>query len=394
MRNWTKEEIDFVLDLHKKKETRFAIAEKFNKKWTVNKRSPSSIQHCINTYVNYDLSTFDEVQGVTQLHKVKVKNSVLARQQKSLIDHINFREDLLSELKETIKSVKFTKPVIVKPKLDKKKRNMTLEVMLSDLHYGKKTERFNYAKADQFMKKMADVTISEIARESTKFNVNRVVVALIGDIIENDKMHGMESVKSSEGPNSEQIVEAVKSMFNSYIVPLASTGLRIDVKAVGGNHDRDGKDKTFNSPGKEHFTWVIYKLLEELTKAAGIKNVTFEIPEGVYCVYSIYKDIILLEHSDFMKGYPSRDTFEKHIAKRSAQVNKLITYIRCGHWHEYMMFGRGRAIVNGSFPGQDSYAEINGYKSESLQVINYYIETENRPTSFYKSFPVYLEEVT
>ena len=61
-----------------------------------------------------------------------------------------------------------------------------------------------------------------------------------------------------------------------------------------------------------------------------------------------------MEHGDHIKGGMTRKACESHLAKRSTQINQLIDYMRVGHFHEITMYGRGKIIVNGSFPGQDS----------------------------------------
>jgi hypothetical protein len=79
------------------------------------------------------------------------------------------------------------------------------------------------------------------------------------------------------------------------------------------------------------------------------------------------------------------------LSRRQSQINKIIDFFRIGHWHEVTQHGQGRAMVNGSVPGQDSYADSKGYNSEAVQILNYYVETKNRPTCFFRSFPIYLD---
>ena len=77
--------------------------------------------------------------------------------------------------------------------------------------------------------------------------------------------------------------------------------------------------------------------------------------------------------------------------KRGRQVNKQLHMSRFGHWHEYVCYDRGRIIINESVCGQDSYARMKGFVSTAGQTINYYVDTKARPTSFYYSFPVFLD---
>lgn len=269
---------------------------------------------------------------------------------------------------------------------------MTVEVMLSDLHYGKLSKSFNSETSRSFAKKMSETVISEIQRKQKSYNVDKLVTLLVGDIIENASFHGVESRRASEFGDAEQVRLAIESIFEDYILPIASLGLPLEFYCVTGNHCRMEMNKTYQDPGKEAFSWIIYKALELLCKQAKIKA-KFVIPEGINVVYEIYGDKCLVEHGDHIKGGLTRKACEGHMAKRSAQMGFLIDYLRIGHFHEITMHGRGKIIVNGSFPGQDGYAEINGYNSESAQIINFYVDNKNRPNSYYSSFPVYLNRI-
>lgn len=393
--NYTDEMIQFIIQLKKAGNTWEELTLKFNENFAHELDSPKTWNALRKTHTRYkdmDLNDDNYLSNLKQVHTAKKASSKIAKDNKIILDSLTNRSSVLEEVKELFKQVKFSKPKAVKFKKDKKKKNMTLEVMLTDLHYGKLTDRFNFQIARKYMRKMADTVLGEIERESKNFNVEKVIGLLGGDLLENATMHGLESMRSSEASNSEQIRAAIESIFEDFIVPVASSGRNIEFICVTGNHDREGMNKTYNNPGKEHFTWIIYNTLQMLTKAAKLKNVSFIIPEGTYSVYEVYGSTAILEHGDFIKGGMTRNATEGHLAKRGTQIGKIIDFMRLGHFHELTMYGRGKIIVNGSFPGQDSYAEINGYHSTSVQVINYYVETKSRPNPYYKSFPVYLDE--
>jgi hypothetical protein len=240
------------------------------------------------------------------------------------------------------------------------------------------------------MSKLAQVFIDEIHRESKNFNVEKAIVYLGGDIVESSTMHKEESLVNCEFGNMEQIRASIESLFEDAFRPIASTGIKVHIPAVTGNHGRIFPNKTYNNPGKEYMSWVIYNVLKMLCKESGLKNVTFDIPEGVYTTVDIYGSTYLYEHGDHFKH--TENAITAHLAKRSKQVGKMIAGVRFGHLHNYMISGRGIAIRNASLVGDDGYSEILGFDSEASQTINYYIETKNRPTPFYKSFCVYLEE--
>lgn len=312
----------------------------------------------------------------------------VAKLERQLGDSARFEEELLETLKTSVTKIK---PKILKiPKLESNgKRKMTMELMLSDIHYGKLTESFNLEVCRERMRKLTDVFIREFKDNRKLYDVERIIVALIGDIIESYTMHGLESARSCEFGNSRQVQEAIESILNDVLLPVAKLGVPIDVPCVTGNHDRTDTSKTFHNPGEEHLTWIIYNSLKALCEAHGLENVTFHIPKDSYTTLDIYGNTCLYEHGDRVSS-SLKNNFEKVMNDRAKQLNTVIHFGRFGHWHEYACWDRGRIIVNESVCGQDSFAKVLGYASSPGQTINYYIETETRPTCFYKSFPVYL----
>lgn len=385
MAKWNDKQLQELIKLRHEGKTWDELSKKFIG-YTAN-----ALRKTFYRYEGLESSVDPVVESIKKENSAKKTKSLVLKQNQHIVSYLEKRQDLLSEIKDLIDNVKFTKPKVVKPSIDKKKRKMTIEVMLTDLHYGKKTKTFNAVVARKRMKKYGEVVLSDYKRYSAHYNPEHFILYMGGDMIENASFHGSESLRASEFGNSEQVVLAIRSLYEDMIVPVAATGRRITVVAVRGNHDRYSEHQTYQDPGKEDLTWIIYKTLEQLCELANLKNVTFKIPEGVYHVEDIYGCPVLYEHGDHVKGGLARKTFESHMSKRSKQVGKLIKFGRFGHFHEKTMFGRGKIIVNASLAGQDGYSEINGYDSEASQTINYYIETENRPDPFYHSFPVCLE---
>lgn len=303
-------------------------------------------------------------------------------------------KEMITAIKSLPKNaLKFPVPTVSKTK--KHDCDMTIEFMLSDIHYGKFTggeNPFNLSICRERVRHAVSVLLREIEQHKMIFNVHRLIIAVIGDVIESYTMHGLESAVGCEFNNPKQIDEAVESLWYDVISPLAKTGLKIDFVGVSGNHDRTEQKKTMNKPGENLVTWIIYKGLQRLANTAGIKNIKFHIPEESFTTLNIYGNICLYEHTDNVAS-PERRPFETLMQKRSKQIGKQIDFLRGGHWHEYMCFDRGRIIINESVAGQDGYSETMGFNSSAGQTINFYIKTNKRPTCFYKSFPVYLNHI-
>jgi len=388
----TEEEIIFVTNLRNTTELTWQeITEKFNKKFT-NQRGFDGIKKIFYAYSEITEQPNFHINTIKENIRRKRASSKVAKESRSILDYMENREDILDAIKSVIKTVASHKFKVPKFKPQKSKNNMTLEIMFSDVHYGKKTSKVDVLEIRRRVQKMTRVVIDEINRESKSFNVHRIILSMIGDVIENADMHGKESVKGSEFGTSRQVFEAIQSIYLDVIVPLANTGLQIDVPAVTGNHDRFDVHKTYNNPGEENLTFVVYKTLELMAQRDGFKNVKFDIVNGVYAHTEIYGNTLVIEHGDEAKNL-NRDTLNNMLSKRQTQIGKIVSFYRMGHWHEVTCYGQDKIIVNGSVPGQDSYAEIKGFSSEAIQVLNYYVETKNRPTCFFRSFPIYLDKI-
>lgn len=320
----------------------------------------------------------------------KELQSYINKLEKELGEKINYEKKLLNTVYKAVKDLNPKKRSIKKKPIPKSKTKMTMELMLSDIHYGKKTKTFDLSVCRIRMQKLTDVFIDEMkTKEKQGYVVERFVVALIGDIIESYTMHGTESALSCEFGNARQIQEAIDSLFTDVILPLAEVGVEIVIPAVCGNHDRTEMKKTYNDPGENYMTWIIYHALERYCKLSGLKNVTFQIPKDNYTTVKIYRDIVLYEHFDELKA-TTKVAIKALINKRSDQTGKRITMARGGHWHEYVCYDRGMGIINESACGQDSYARVKGYNSKAGQTINFYSNDPDLPNDFLYSYPVSL----
>jgi hypothetical protein len=145
-------------------------------------------------------------------------------------------------------------------------------------------------------------------------------------------------------------------------------------------------------PGLESMSYVLYKMLEMLCQTAGLKNVVFHIPRMSSCTVDIFGKQALYTHGDRGIKLTQQGT-ESYINDKQAQMGKMVTYLRYGHYHTYHVFGRGRAICNGTLVTDDGYAHELGYTTESGQVISCYVRTNKRKTDFYWSYLASVEGV-
>lgn len=399
LEQYTEAELAFIIE---KKETTdltwVEITAKYNKKFRKDKCF-ESIKKTYQRHKNYFNTNDNHIRTLKNVHRTKKSNSYTAKENRVILEEWGKRDDILETIENIVKKASLNKYKIPSsPKKSKKKKNMTLELLFSDVHYGKVVDSIDGNRVDSEVirsrvRQISDSVVKEIEREGKSFNMERVVLAMLGDIIENADFHGKESAKGCEFSTSKQVQVAIESMFYDLILPIAKTGIKIDIPCVTGNHDRIDTNKTYVKPGEDNLTYIIYKTLELLTKSHGLKNVKFDIVSGLYAHVDIYGNTVVYEHGDELRNM-NRDTMANLMGKRGAQIGKIVHFYRVGHFHEPVQYGQGRMMVNGSVPGQDSYAESKGFWSEALQIMNYYVETQNRHTCFFRSFPIYLQKKT
>ncbi len=396
MENWSEQEIFFIIKMKESSDLSWSdITDKYNEKFKKTK-SFEAVKKSYQRY-QYLFSQSDfHLKALKQIHNTKKNSTVNAKENKSILDMWMKRDDLLDSIKNMIKTASLHRyKVPAMKKASKERKNMTLEVLFSDVHYGKYIDSIpgNYVDLEVIrtrVRMITDSVIKEIHRESKSFNVEKVILAMLGDIIENADFHGKESTKACEFSTSRQVQEAINSIFHDFVLPIAMTGIKVHIEGITGNHDRIDPHKTYVKPGEDNLSYIIYSSLKMLCEQSGLKNVSFNIIDGLYSHVDVYGNTIVYEHGDELKNM-NRETLNNQLNKRQAQIGKVVHFFRIGHWHEPASYGQGKIMVNGSVPGQDSYAESKGFCSEAVQILNYYVETKNRNTCFFRSFPIYLQ---
>lgn len=393
---YSEAELAYIINAKESKDwTWQEITDRYNKKFKKD-RSADTVKKAYHR----NRTLFDDdayyVKTLRDVERQRKNNSIRNKEIKSILKMWNTREEILDAVKSASADISKLK---YKPKKKKKraknKPSMTKELLLSDIHIGKKTDDFDLEIAKRRIEQVAETTLKEIERAEVHYNVDRIIVAFIGDLIESATMHGTESYKGCEFGNSRQVYECIKVLFERLLVPLAKTGKKIECVGVTGNHDRTELDRTYHNPGEDNVTWIIYNVLKDFCHTAGFKNVSWDITRGCFLTKTIYGENVLYEHYDNARGGSIRKGLETLLADRIEQLNIPIHFMRGGHFHEAMEFGIGRIVVNGNLPGNDSFSTVKGFNSRPAMTLLSYIERRKddrvkRHTSFYKRFLIQL----
>lgn len=366
------------------------IANTFYKKYGID-RGRDAYRRAYNNYKHlYDIKDKKRaVEVMRETVNARRLASKHASHNRAILEFINDMDDVVEQIKNVVAELKDFKLPKIPITQDKNRPPMTMEALVSDVHIGKKSKEFNLEICEARLNEYAKVLIDEIKRNSKNFNVERLILAFLGDNIENALMHGRESAMGCEFGNPDQVVHAIRLFMTTLVLPLAALGLPLDIICIPGNHDREEERKTHQLTGYNSLAWIIYSTMRMMCEQMKLKNVKFIIPKGAYVCLDIYGTTVDYEHGDMIKG-TGKGSYLLHMAKRSAQVKKTVDCLRIGHWHEYAEHDAGAVIVNASVCGGDSYSDNLGYSSVPGQAINYYVKTKNRRSSFYHSFLVQL----
>lgn len=273
---------------------------------------------------------------------------------------------------------------------------MTVELLLSDLQIGKLSPGYNTLVARKRLFEFGRAALFQIEQKARAgYKIERIVLAILGDIIESDKKH-KNSARATDTGTAEQIYDSIEGLWDFVVEPLARLGIPLEVHGVTGNHDWDDHGLAMFQPGRQQLSWPLYQSLALLSKRAGYMNVEWIIPEGSYSVTSIYDQHVLYEHGVGVSV--TEAAMKAHKVKRAEQERKHLTYFRMGDKHTVTSFNSGQMVVNGAFFGSSAggteYSGIAGYSSVAAQFMAFHVPRADNRLTIYDTFTIQLEHVT
>jgi predicted phosphodiesterase len=235
--------------------------------------------------------------------------------------------------------------------------------------------------------------LEDIEFQKKTHNISKLQINILGDLMQGNHLHGSDSQASCELSDAEQVVEAIRILFYKVILPLSKTGIKVEILAIPGNHDRQSADRPVTKASKRYLTWIIYNSLKMMCKEALLINVNWNISEKEYSSFEMFGKhfIVVHGHTSGMKG--TVDSMEKQLLKRSNQLGIIASGIRIGHFHAGFVSNNGRHIIGTSPVSDDDYGDHLGFVSYPGMMINYYVKTNKRDTTYYKTFEVNLSGI-
>jgi hypothetical protein len=244
----------------------------------------------------------------------------------------------------------------------------TAEILFSDFQIGKVGQYYNTPLAIKAIQKYSSGILKEL--DNPSFDFEKIILACLGDTVEDHLKHGVQSATSTDSGLAEQMANAIECMWKHLLHPLGSLNIPVEVICIAGNHGSSnhvGMD--MYKAGLYSYDYPIYKALEGYCKAAGWNHVRFIIPEGCFAYTEIYGRTAVYEHGYFNSCTEKSLTEQK--SKRGRQIKRHIEYFRCGDLHHICDYNNGQEVVNGAFFGVDNegveYSGILGFNSVPAQ---------------------------
>jgi len=325
-----------------------------------------------------------------RLRAAQKANTQLRKIQREVFDTEVIGDTFLNALDKAVERLNvsiYPKSVITNTKAHKRTQKATMEILFSDMQIGKLCADFNTEVAIERMIKFVTGIVDLLNHPDYEFE--RIILASLGDIVEDNMKHGVGSANACDTGLSEQMADAIELIWSELISTLASTGIKVDVMCIAGNHGSSAhKGMDVYKAGRYAYDYPIYKSLELLSKAAKLDNVNFIIPEGVFGYLNIYGNYVIYEHGYFNQA--SEKGMNDQMKKRGQQIKKHVEYYRQGDKHNVQMYDCGKIVLNGAFFGNDvnatEYSGVLGFSAIPAQVVMIHTPEEKIGRNTVKEF--------
>ena len=279
-------------------------------------------------------------------------------------------------------------PPVKAPKPDKRTHTAeTAIALVSDLQLGKRTPTYNTKVCEERMVRYAEKIISLIEIQRSHHPVRRLMVPVLGDIIEGaaDIFPGQQHLVDSS--LYRQLTVDGPRIMVTFLRTLLTAVDSIEVEWIIGNHGRLGRkgehDPETNGDrmlGK--IVETILSLIEEPRvtfhepKIALLPSddepearVRFNVPDGAhernwYSIARVGKYSALCIHGDQIKGhsgFPWYGLGKKVNGWAAGAIPEAFTDVFMGHWHQIasIPLNKRTVYVNGSTESYNTYAQEN-----------------------------------
>lgn len=315
-----------------------------------------------------EILVVEETLTTVEEHRLKVKNSELLRQVKSLTEELSNVQILQEFAREAAEAAQDVEPIHIREKASGL-REGTAQVLCSDLHIEEEVKpeqvagrnRYNLEISKDRCERLFQGTLDGIEMYRGTYKIRDLIFWLGGDLL-TGYLHD-DNVENNLLSPVEAIAELYSRFTGGFDYLLAKADLeRIVVPCNDGNHGRLTDKMRSATRVENSIEWLLYKMLADHYKDE--KRIEFILPQGAHTYYEVYGNTIHYHHGDEARYgggvggilIPLRKAVDRWNSVRPAKLHNF------GHFHQRINVED--IIVNGSLIGYGPYSFTIGARFE------------------------------
>jgi hypothetical protein len=319
-------------------------------------------------------ATFDEDKKVSNgLHWKSEYDALYAKYKKAVL--AASVTDQLVDLAKDIAPTKYS----ARPSLVSKKKGsgsaQSAVLLLSDTHVGQivspdQTLGFGGYDFSTFLNRLQfleDATTS-ILEDHTNTKLDELVICVGGDMIDGALQHGAEAKQKNTLFTQFYGAGHALAQFIRNIAPRVP---KVRLHCVVGNHPRWGNQHKMPTENRySNLDSFLYAYIQALT--GDLRNVQWNLNKQPFSLFDVQGFKFHLSHGDHLKGGDKALGIPNHAVGRMVSSTTQLYgkhdlasphYYLLGHMHRNIQLphARGGVLVNGGFPGLDTYGLVSGF---------------------------------
>lgn len=292
----------------------------------------------------------------------------LRKQYRSTERELEIRELYIERIKESLEKMKPIKMTPFRPKDAYKPIKRVVNVLFSDLHFGSDIAEdetgHSWGKIEE-SRCLAKVVKNVCSYKTHYRSETRLIVNIIGDIIEND-LHDT----STAAPIHEQTCRAIH-LLSQAIARFSENYPEVVINFAPGNH---GRDKAVHYGRATSMKWnaietTIYYAIKKA--CANLKNVKFHQPKTPWVIYEALGHKMYVTHGDTNMNVGNPNTsisikaIEGHVNRLNSSLkdDAKFAVVAIGHVHIAVAVHLGNGtylFMNGPLVPSNSFAQTFG----------------------------------
>jgi hypothetical protein len=257
--------------------------------------------------------------------------------------------------------IQFPQPLTLKGGVE----NESAVLLLGDFHFGEQFDEeemggisiYNMDVAERRFNAVIDRAIMLIKEKMLGYNIVDLYVFGLGDFV-SGIIHD-ELVQNNEINIIQQVTEVVR-IVGAGLLKL-SQYFNVHFVGVVGNHGRVTQKIYFQQKARNNYDYLCYIMMQRLYGSQ--ERLTFTVPKAFWTIVEIENTRFMLQHGDTVKswgGIPFYGLSRAYGKLRTLTQDYAgdFQHLVIGHYHNgnWMNYGKGKLIINGSLKGGDPFS--------------------------------------